>query len=447
MVKISFRKKFHLASSRPKNPDADSLFLAIRDEYEAYIESNDPSTPVMKMVRKSLKGLQKGLVDLPVASKLELKLNGAILGEPGAFVVSKALSESKALRMISLVKCGLDSPSMQAFGRLISTLPQLEELNLSGNSLQNAGLIALLSGINLASPIPVIKLAGAGFTDDAVNPLLNLLTATRTNLSLDLSKNTFSISAVDQLIQGANKNVFVIGLNLEGSGISDDQSKQLYEILARNELVAGVIDRLLVNSCRRNFKTRLVLFRESVHANRVADDANIENTGPVYKWIQKSKSMLSAATDVQSQRFFAGTCLDIGRRNEMQDVICIKGVFRGDKNQDLFALFDGHGGREAATYCAERLPLIIAENLDKRSNDPAASIKEAFQKCHKEMSAWSTITGTTAVIVLIIDNKRYVINLGDSKAVLCQRGMAIFSTKDHKATDPNEQQRILGLGG
>jgi len=214
MVKISFRKKFHLASSRPKNPDADSLFLAIRDEYEAYIESNDPSTPVMKMVRKSLKGLQKGLVDLPVASKLELKLNGAILGEPGAFVVSKALSESKALRMISLVKCGLDSPSMQAFGRLISTLPQLEELNLSGNSLQNAGLIALLSGINLASPIPVIKLAGAGFTDDAVNPLLNLLTATRTNLSLDLSKNTFSISAVDQLIQGANKNVCVIGLNL-----------------------------------------------------------------------------------------------------------------------------------------------------------------------------------------------------------------------------------------
>jgi len=29
----------------------------------------------------------------------------------------------------------------------------------------------------------------------------------------------------------------------------------------------------------------------------------------------------------------------------MQDVVTIKGMFRGDKNQDMFALFDGHGGR------------------------------------------------------------------------------------------------------
>jgi len=29
----------------------------------------------------------------------------------------------------------------------------------------------------------------------------------------------------------------------------------------------------------------------------------------------------------------------------MQDVVCIRGCFRNDKNQDFIALFDGHGGR------------------------------------------------------------------------------------------------------
>jgi len=29
----------------------------------------------------------------------------------------------------------------------------------------------------------------------------------------------------------------------------------------------------------------------------------------------------------------------------MQDVVCVRGSFRGDKNQDFIALFDGHGGR------------------------------------------------------------------------------------------------------
>jgi len=51
------------------------------------------------------------------------------------------------------------------------------------------------------------------------------------------------------------------------------------------------------------------------------------------------------------------------------------------------------------------------------------------------------------VIVLMIENKRYIANLGDSKAVLSQRGRAAFATQDHKASDPIEQKRITDLGG
>jgi len=38
------------------------------------------------------------------------------------------------------------------------------------------------------------------------------------------------------------------------------------------------------------------------------------------------------------------------RRTEMQDVVCVKGSYRGDKHQDFFALFDGHGGRSCSFF-------------------------------------------------------------------------------------------------
>jgi len=51
------------------------------------------------------------------------------------------------------------------------------------------------------------------------------------------------------------------------------------------------------------------------------------------------------------------------------------------------------------------------------------------------------------VIVLMIESKRYIANLGDSKAVLSQRGRVSFVTRDHKASDPFEQKRITEMGG
>jgi serine/threonine protein phosphatase PrpC len=127
--------------------------------------------------------------------------------------------------------------------------------------------------------------------------------------------------------------------------------------------------------------------------------------------------------------------------------VTIKGMFRGDRDQDFFALFDGHGGRDAASHCAERLPFLVSEFLGKVANDPPAALRDAFARCSKEMAPWSTMMGTTAVVVLMIHGRRYIANLGDSKAILSQRGRLAFATNDHKASDPAEQQRVIELGG
>jgi len=58
-------------------------------------------------------------------------------------------------------------------------------------------------------------------------------------------------------------------------------------------------------------------------------------------------------------------------------------------------------------------------------------------------------SGSCGLIMLILDNKCYLCNVGDSRAVLSQNaGDARFAlTRDHKPSDALERQRVLDAGG
>lgn len=55
--------------------------------------------------------------------------------------------------------------------------------------------------------------------------------------------------------------------------------------------------------------------------------------------------------------------------------------------------------------------------------------------------------GTTALVVLIIKNKCYIANAGDSRAVLCRDNSPYRLSTDHKADEPQEEKRIIKSGG
>lgn len=59
--------------------------------------------------------------------------------------------------------------------------------------------------------------------------------------------------------------------------------------------------------------------------------------------------------------------------------------------------------------------------------------------------------GSTACVAVvrkeINHHVLYVANAGDSRAVLSKNGQAERLSKDHKASDPSEQDRIKGVGG
>lgn len=55
--------------------------------------------------------------------------------------------------------------------------------------------------------------------------------------------------------------------------------------------------------------------------------------------------------------------------------------------------------------------------------------------------------GCTSVVCLIVDDKLYCANAGDSRGIMCRGGQAVALSEDHKPSQAIEQARIHGAGG
>lgn len=138
-------------------------------------------------------------------------------------------------------------------------------------------------------------------------------------------------------------------------------------------------------------------------------------------------------------------------RRTMEDShVCIDN-FNGVPENGYFAIYDGHGGREAVEFVAEHLHENIVKEM-KNTNDVAEAIKIAYYETDEEIGRQNiNYSGTTSVSCLILkenaERTLYVANCGDARAVLCRGGKALRLTVDHKANDPDEIQRIRNAGG
>lgn len=142
----------------------------------------------------------------------------------------------------------------------------------------------------------------------------------------------------------------------------------------------------------------------------------------------------------------------IGRRSTMEDSVVVMGEFLDKENADLYCIFDGHGGTAAARFAAENLPKILEKHLKEGVLEPIIALKqtifdtnEAYREFQKGKDHSVTHSGATALVVLILENRVYIANLGDTRCVLTRSGQAIRVTEDHKPI--NDEDRINALGG
>lgn len=122
-----------------------------------------------------------------------------------------------------------------------------------------------------------------------------------------------------------------------------------------------------------------------------------------------------------SQRGYYPDALDKAN----QDSFCIHVPFGTNPNNNFFGVFDGHG--EYGAECSQFVKRKLCENLLRNSRfqtDPVEACHTAFLTTNTQLHSESlddSMSGTTAITILVRGKTIYVANSGDSRAVIAER--------------------------
>ncbi|XP_066506603.1 protein phosphatase 1E [Hoplias malabaricus] len=121
-----------------------------------------------------------------------------------------------------------------------------------------------------------------------------------------------------------------------------------------------------------------------------------------------------------------------------------------EEEQAFFAVFDGHGGVDAAMYAANHLHVNLVKQ-ETFGQDPGDALQRAFkltdERFVQKASRENLRCGTTGVVTFLRGRTLYVAWLGDSQVMLVKKGQAVELMKPHKPDREDEKQRIEALGG
>ncbi|GEQ71272.1 hypothetical protein JCM33374_g4953 [Metschnikowia sp. JCM 33374] len=184
-------------------------------------------------------------------------------------------------------------------------------------------------------------------------------------------------------------------------------------------------------------------------------------------------------------------------RAKMEDVHTYVANFAERLDWGYFAIFDGHAGKSTARWCGNNLHGLLEQAILEKEVEPSISdatpsglydmkqlLCDVFVKADEIIDKdGSGSSGSTAAVAILrwetddskqpdsssISNSRtkslgtvpkfdfvpgknhkrmlYTSNVGDSRIVLCRGGRSYRLSYDHKASDPNEIQRVRDEGG
>ncbi|KAJ3446246.1 hypothetical protein M0812_08783 [Anaeramoeba flamelloides] len=174
----------------------------------------------------------------------------------------------------------------------------------------------------------------------------------------------------------------------------------------------------------------------------------------------------------KTNRFSVGYSQSRGKYDQMEDSLLIRTNLLN--NVDLFAIFDGHGGRFTAMYAADLFPMMIRKALlrvfkqlkqlnnsntnknDLKEKSEDFLIKNVPKLFEKVFSDFNYLrkkikdddSGCTVSIILIIGQLCFSSNLGNIKSLILRKNNEIKClTQEHKPENPEERSRIIKLGG
>ncbi|XP_015577264.2 probable protein phosphatase 2C 28 isoform X2 [Ricinus communis] len=130
----------------------------------------------------------------------------------------------------------------------------------------------------------------------------------------------------------------------------------------------------------------------------------------------------------------------------MEDYVVAEKRKINGHNLGLYAIFDGHSGRDVAKYLQSHL----FDNILNEPNfwkNPKGAIRKAYKNTDDEIldGIVGSRGGSTAVTAILIDQEKLIIaNVGDSRAVLCRNGVAKQLSVDH---EPQKERELVESRG
>lgn len=182
-----------------------------------------------------------------------------------------------------------------------------------------------------------------------------------------------------------------------------------------------------------------------------------------------TETMKEAAINSSAVKSFpsirSGSYADIGTRPSMDDAHIriddlsarLGSFFKWPSA--FYAVFDGHGGPDAAAYIKRNAMRLFFEDARlPQTSDINDVFIEALVDSHRkaflqadialaEESSVSNSCGTTALTALVLGRHLLVANAGDCRAVLCRKGVAVDMSQDHRPSYLPERKRVEKLGG
>ncbi|KAK0180948.1 hypothetical protein PV327_003276 [Microctonus hyperodae] len=109
------------------------------------------------------------------------------------------------------------------------------------------------------------------------------------------------------------------------------------------------------------------------------------------------------STDTNGNFGKVGTCSMQGWRHTQEDAHCTRVDY--DDNTSFFAVFDGHGGHEVATYAAEQLPNFIKQTDAYKRGDIKQALIDGYLKFDAHLTEPETVKKLEEISLINITEK------------------------------------------
>ena len=146
-----------------------------------------------------------------------------------------------------------------------------------------------------------------------------------------------------------------------------------------------------------------------------------------------------------SKTFIVSTAQTIGKRVYMEDVIYVQGEY--EEGVDVYAVFDGHNGKEAAIEACKHLKECLGSLKDVVIEDINDKLNDSFNKL-QEIICSKCESGTTCSLVIIKDDTLIIANVGDSPIIAVNTLNNVMRLGEkHTTSNEKEIEHVMERGG